>query len=491
MKPQEAFATLRLSLLALVVLASPAMAVINVKTPMSLIYQTSRTVIVGTITEVHQAGKTIQVKVQECAKGQSPGPQLEIQAAAAEGLIGRVAVGGPVVLFVAKARGNLATVHLADTWFLATGLPDANPPTWRITGRYDGAQSFPGRTVALVRLVADLKAEKRTMLNVVEQNLFSAPPRKLAKLAVEKPTWLLTADFDGDKQPDLVVGTAKGVRLFLATGAGYRDATAEWGLKATADGCHAVGDVKGEGKLDLLLGSDAWINQGRAFARARLPIAPRFCEGALAAGLVDVAGHGRRDVAVLLASGREVGKWQNPGPQTKWWPEPGLRKLRPAGQPPFAAFFGNWGDTGKPHVMFIENDGITRYALRDDGGPPADLERLCGVDLRKSSEKFRTGLKPIAALALDANGDGLPDLLVMCEAGGLLLVNRGFGAYLLDDKDVGSALVAGPGSKPPFTLGPATPWAAADLDGDGLDDILVLGEDGTLWAIKNRLHKLQ
>jgi hypothetical protein len=140
-----------------------------------------------------------------------------------------------------------------------------------------------------------------------------------------------------------------------------------------------------------------------------------------------------------------------------------------------------------------------RYALDADGGPPADLLRLTGVDLRRN-EKYRNGLKNIHAAALHigessvAQADKSPrglDLLAVCDAGALLLVNRGFGTFLLDDNPGGAsaAPASGPGIWSALKLGPSALWAPADLHGRGVDDLLVLGEDGTLYEVDNQHEK--
>jgi hypothetical protein len=75
-------------------------------------------------------------------------------------------------------------------------------------------------------------------------------------------------------------------------------------------------------------------------------------------------------------------------------------------------------------------------------------------------------------------------MIVVGDAGNLVLVNRGFGAFLIDP-DAGRPL-AGEGDKAlPAKLTPATAWATADLSGDGTDEVLVLTDDGRLLAIDN------
>ena len=51
----------------------------------------------------------------------------------------------------------------------------------------------------------------------------------MAKLAIPKPLSLQAVDLNGDKKPDLVIGTAEGCRIFLATAdGGYQNATKAW-----------------------------------------------------------------------------------------------------------------------------------------------------------------------------------------------------------------------------------------------------------------------
>ncbi|MBE3069312.1 MAG: VCBS repeat-containing protein, partial [Planctomycetes bacterium] len=132
----------------------------------------------------------------------------------------------------------------------------------------------------------------------------------------------------------------------------------------------------------------------------------------------------------------------------------------------------------------VRGGAITRYALDADGGPPADYAGLVGTALPAGRKAHLGGLEKVAAVTLDANGDGRPDFFVVAPAGGLLMVSRGFGAFFTS-AEAGDAVTSDGPRKVPFAIGPETAWTAADLDADGADDIVVLTEDGRLLAVSN------
>jgi len=479
--PRFRFLRLLAPVAVLLALAALVQAVIKLELTVSKIFQTSRAVLTGTTTAVAPDTRLVEIRVAETLKGQSPGERLRVQVVAPTDLIQAVAPGQPIVAFLGDPRrGGLAALHLADTWLLANPIPGADPPAWRTVQVHEAAKtSFPGRTEALVRILAEIKAGRNPLLDRVEQRFFRAGAVKLAATKLSKPRWILAADVNGDRKQDLFVGSSQGTRLLLAVDRAYEDATSQWGPWPAAGAYHATGDANGDGKPDLVLDDVLWINQGQKFVASGISFSlPRG--DPLATALADVTQDKRPD-ALFLSAGGQLHIFENPGGGDQPW------KQRPAAKlwddaSPATAFFGDWGDNGLPHVLVVRPGSVTRYAL--DGGAPADFQRLTGVDLSKS-QRYRDGLKGLSAVALDVNGDRRVDLYAACDAGALLLVNRGYGAFLLDP-DPGGPATAEAGQTPALKLTPATCWAAADLHATGVDDLLILTDDGALYEVSNQ-----
>jgi len=466
-------------------IAAPAGAVIRVDFPVSKIYATSSTVLVGTVRKVTEANRVVDVRLAETAKGDPPGPMIRVQILKPERLIRQVAAGHPLVLFVAKGRGkaeapSAALVHVADTWLLAKRLPKASAPSWRAEERFVGRQCFPGRTAALVKVVAELEAGKTTLLDKAEHNVFRGGVKPRGRLDVTGATFLAAADVDGDRKHDLLIAAPSGFRLLLADGEGFTDATAARGLSGAAGRRADAADVNGDGRVDLLVGATVWVNHGSKFAAdARLDLPAGAVP--LTVALADLTGDGRPDAAALLGDGRLL-SLENPAAGKAWSARP-ARKLWTGGEAPACAAFGDWGDDGRPHVIAVRTRSVTRYALTGEA-PPADYERLTGVKLDKYHRAHRDGLKNVLTAPIDINADGRRDLFILADGGGLMLVNRGFGTFLVNP-DAGGAVTSRGRRKVPFKLTPTTPWTAADLHHDGFEDLLILTPSGDLYEVSN------
>lgn len=487
----------RLTVLAFALAALPARAVIKVDLPVSKIYGASKAVVVGTITALNPGNCVADVKVDEVLKGQAVGDKLRIQVSTPPGLFGAVAVGQPVVLFGGEDAGkSIGVVHLADTWLLAEGIGGPPAAAWRVVQtKPDATASFPGSTRGLVALVRDVKAGK-VPAKEEYPDPFLGGVAEVAKLPVQKPAWLVTADVNGDKKLDLVVGGASPprVHLFLAAGKGYTEATEAWGLAGVSAAYCVAGDVNGDGRPDLLLGRTLHLNGGERFAPAKAALdAPPEAEW-VAAALADATGDKRPDALVLLRSGKLL-VFDNPcgtgvpAVASQLWQEPAGGNARD-GVPLAAAFSPDWSEDGSLAVLVVRESGITRYEVGGKDGKPADFQRLTGVPLSAYKDLGGKPLKPVVAVAFDYDGNEKADYLILTESGGLSLVNRGYGSFLAPEGHTNSLHMyfhAAAGKNLPFGVADIAAAAPGRIpEGPApAQNLLVLLRDGRLFELDN------
>ena len=467
--------------------ATPAPAVIKVDHPVSKIYAEAKTVIAGVVARVNPDNRVVDIKVQTVIKGDPVGDQIRIQLVSPAELIRHVAPELPVLVFAGEAE---AVVHLADTWLLAKKLPVAGPPAWRVESVYATARTtFPGRTVGLIALAAQLKAGGPKFMDVADKEAFGggAAQRELRPPLTAKPTFLAAADLNGDKKLDLIVGTASGVKLFLAADKGYTDVTETWRLTGAAGSHCAVADVNGDGKPDLLLGKTLWLRSDDAFVQTKTALDLPPESDWLAVTLADATGQKRPDVVVLLKNGKLI-TLANPGSMDKPWPAT-TKTLWQDAEVPYsritAAFSADWGDNGELHVLVVREKDIVRYACGPTPEPPADFDRLTGVPLASDKDLGGKSLKNVVAAAIDYDGNGKLDYLIVTPEAGITLVNRGFGSFLTSA--IHSVFHVRGEDKLPFALTPATCVAPGAISAGKTprQNLLVLTEEGKLFELDN------
>ena len=248
-----------------------------------------------------------------------------------------------------------------------------------------------------------------------------------------------------------------------------------------------MGDVNGDGKVDLLLGNEIYLNVGKKFSAAGAKLAIPSGARVLAAALSDLTGDGKPDALVLLANGQLLA-FENPGTAGAagaWKAITPLELFKPDAGEPLAGAIGDFGDDGTPHALVVRANGITRYPIASKGEAPADYTRLCGQILAYSSKGLADHLKDAAAVVIDINGDHRPDLLLACPDGSVLMVNRGFGTFLPLPNPAAVLYPAAGQPKPLITIDAHSLQAAADLSGDGLEHLLALSPDGKLFEARN------
>jgi hypothetical protein len=461
-----------------------ASALIKIEFPVARFYSDSKTVRAAVVTSVDAAHGVIELKPTNTFKGGAAPARLRLLLVAPTDLLPRVAVNQPVALFGGPTDGQgAAIVHLADTWLLAQGEPDATPPTLRIVQKYDAARAFPGRTAALVRLLTAMQAGPSPLADKIEQACLGGGVREIANLAV-KPTFLESMDLNQDTRPDLLVGTAEGAKLFLAAGTGYTDATTAWGLSGLTAAHATSGDVNADGRPDLLLGTNLLVRQGDTFIRAdtTLPLPPEA--EWLAVALADVTRDGKADIVVLLKSGERV-TLTNPGTAGKPWTR-SARQLWEGDSGVAAQFAADWGENATLHVLVARRGGLFRYAAAADGEPETSFPQLTGTAWPPKLTLDGQPAGAVKCVALDLDGNGQRDALLLTSTSGITLLNRGFGAYYTDNA-IHFKLRPQPPAALPFALTPGTLLAGGACQPDELprQNLLVLTEEGRLYELIN------
>lgn len=280
----------------------------------------------------------------------------------------------------------------------------------------------------------------------------------------EDPSAVLAADVTGDGVPDLIVATD---RVSVRVGEGDGEFTPGPSSAAGANPVDlAAADFDEDGHLDLavanhetryltlLLGDGT----GRFAAAPGSPLTIDVSPHPHAVAATDVDGDGHVDLLVDHRAGE------------------GFLLLRGRGDGRFEA----------SGVIDIGGDPYRGLALADldrDGQVDlvAPIERGVGIALGEGEGAFRrlpelrSGVRrPFAVTTADLNGDGIPDLGIGSGEDSdevALLLGDGTGAFR-------------PVAGSPFTAAPgATKMSAADLDGDGYEDVLVTSWDAPYLTI--------
>lgn len=465
---------------------SHAQAVIKIERPVSEVYQYAKQVIVATIIKANPANRVIEAEVVEVVKGKAVGERIRVQIVQPEAIFKQVKAGQPVVIFVSKAAGDSAehALHLADTWLVAHPRGELTPATWAVVQDHPVMnKSFPGTTPALVRLIAELKAGKNPVLNAIEDKIFTEGAKKLGTLAVTHPESLLAADLDGDGAPELIVNTSNGSRAFAKKSEIYEDVTEKLGLNG-AGKIQAVGDINGDGKTDIIAGNKVWINEGGKFMTHGPTLDLPDPQDLLA---ITIAVTGQKSDLFAIKKNGELLTWENSGSVDQPHDKAKTKTLWTGGEAVLSVVFGGFGDAGETTLMVVREETITRYSLSGDVSTPADFTRLTGERWSSFVKENGNKLKGVTARPIDINGDGRTDLMIVGDAGGLLLANRGFGAFLVS-ADAAGTLRSKEGRSLPFTLSPTSCWTAVKLRGDKFEDVLVLTPDGNLYVMPNPPH---
>jgi len=408
---------------------SNAMAVIAVKLPVSQMYDGARTVVVGNVTKLNAENGAVTASAK-ALKG-TTGDLIRFKLEGFPDVVAKLKEGSPVVLLTGTHPEDFA-LHLGDTWF----LPEAKGEGLYLVKQVrDLKQSYPGTTAALMKIAEDRAADKYDMLDqVTEQDgkaMLHGGVKDLGKFDTAGITSLQTIKAIRGNRKSLVAIGKDGLKFFSAS------------------------------------------DKGIAPARASLPAIG--VADVIAIAVVDLTGTGTPVVAALKKTG-ELNLYETPASTIP----PKTMQLWKDGSTASAAAFGNFGENDKPCVIVVKDENIERYSL-DGSSEPADFLRMTGERVSTYHKDKPKWLSGATASAIDINGDGKIDLLINTPVGPIVLINRGYGAFFID-QDVAKILRTDSGAP---LIGEKSLWTAIDVDGDGLDDLLIVNEGGAASAVMN------
>ena len=346
------------------------------------------------------------------------------------------------------------------------------------------------------------------LLNTPSQLAFAAAVSYAVGI---RPQVVAIGDLNGDGKPDLIVGDAGGsshgsgpgsVSVLLANGDGSFGAAVDYAVGAGGAGYIAIGDVNGDGKVDLVVATGGQ-NFGTGVNTSAIAVLLGNGDGTFQAavtfpfasfpgwvGIRDLNGDGKPDLVVTTSEAPNVfvllgngdGTLQAPvsyrvgvsaGPVTVVDLDAD-RKLDLVvlnGDNTVSVLLGNGDGTFRPAVNY--NVGPFAYAaavgdLNGDGKPDLVVANNSGINaggisvlLGNGDGTFQAAVttrSPDGRVAIvDFNADGKPDIVIL---GTYLSVHLGNGDGTF---------------KPPvsYSLG-AAPWVAiGDLNGDGKLDLAV------------------
>ena len=285
------------------------------------------------------------------------------------------------------------------------------------------------------------------------------------------------ADINGDGKPDLITANLSPATFSVlinttTPGASTPSFSANSDFAtASITSAGVVGDINGDGKPDLVASNNTTVaavsvllnttptgSATPTFA-AKVDFIPsaQFCQF-LAIG--DLNGDGKLDLALSFSTPNIVTVLLNTTPTGSATPTFSARTDFTTGSSPRNVAIGDLNGDGKPDLAVTNNSGNSVSVLLNTTSPGASSPTF------SARTDFTTGTAPFPVSIADVNGDGLPDLVVGNN-------NASSISVLLNTTTTGASTPTF-AAKTDFTVGTIPrSLTIGDLNGDGKPDLAV------------------
>ena len=242
----------------------------------------------------------------------------------------------------------------------------------------------------------------------------------------------------------------------------------------------ATADVNGDGRPDLITANVLGTVSVLLNTTAPGAAAPGFAtQHSFAAGsnptsvtAADINGDGLPDLIVANNAGSNVSVLLNTTAPGAITPSFATQQTFATGSSPFSVTAADINGDGEPDLIVANNADNTVSVLLNTTAPGATTPSFA------TQQTFATGSSPFSVTAADINGDGEPDLIVANNGGNTVSV-------LLNTTAPG-ATTPSFATQQTFSVGEnanAFAVTAADVNGDGLPDLIVTNTSGNTVSV--------